>query len=55
MVLERFTIFFDNVDATYFPGQQITGKVHVWNNLPKNVRGNNRRLGFFFFNLKLIC
>lgn len=41
MVLERFTIVLDNVDATYFPGQQIAGNVHIWNNIAKNVKGNH--------------
>lgn len=39
MVLQRFTIFLDNPDAAYIPGQEVTGHVHIWNELPKNVKG----------------
>ncbi len=42
MVLGRFAIFLDNADATYFAGQEITGKVHIWNEAKKNVKGNCR-------------
>ena len=50
MVLGRFAIFLDNADATYFAGQEIKGKVHVWNELPKNVKGNFLNLILFIFN-----
>lgn len=39
MVLGRFTIFLDNPDATYFPGQEITGNIHIWSESPRNVKG----------------
>lgn len=40
MVLEKFFISLDNDVVVYFPGQEITGHVHVWNKKPKNVIGN---------------
>uniref|UniRef100_A0A0P6EZD4 Arrestin domain-containing protein n=1 Tax=Daphnia magna TaxID=35525 RepID=A0A0P6EZD4_9CRUS len=39
MVLDKFFISLDNDVIVYFPGQEITGYVHVWNSESKNVKG----------------
>ncbi|XP_057375199.1 arrestin domain-containing protein 17-like [Daphnia carinata] len=39
MVLDKFFISLNNDAVTYFPGQEITGNVHIWNNESKNVIG----------------
>ncbi len=38
-MLERFAVFLDNPDSAYFPGQTVTGIVHVWNDQPKILKG----------------
>lgn len=39
MALERFIILLDNADAAYFPGQTVTGVVHIWNGRTKTLKG----------------
>jgi len=39
MVLAKFYVTLDNEIGVFFPGQEITGSVHVWNDEPKNVNG----------------
>lgn len=36
----RFEISLDKEGATYLPGQEVKGKIHIWNDKPKNVKGN---------------
>ena len=41
MGLQRFCIELDNSVGVFFPGQIITGKVHIWNNSgEKTFKGN---------------
>jgi hypothetical protein len=39
MVLAKFYVTLDKDNCVFFPGQEITGSVHVWNDKPKNVNG----------------
>ena len=51
MVLERFAILLENADGVYFPGQSVTGVVHVWNSQPKALKGfttKNSALKYYF-------
>lgn len=49
MVLQRFAILLDSADAVYFPGQSVTGVVHVWNSEPKALKGKRAHLLTFVF------